>query len=523
MKGCLDFIFIPPFKWQQEHKVYKFQKQLIIMKKGLADRIKDSSLYQGLARTGRILYHSPSRLYSPLALVSTLLAGPIACGDGPNGLDRKLSQTASVVNDTDIRYTANFENVASGTRKTLHEGNLIETKTITGPTYTETIPRNLKEQTCFVLESPGVQSDTACVTIPEHQSRVYVTMPRIYSNDTATATIDSIRDPNYEDNPVIPTSVTSLDNVVRANLNGNQIRIVSGDSLGQYSVGINTRTATGVANQFVINHQISPDVIAFSSDNQVYTVNSDETGLVKLTDGASNIIPQWSPDKRQIAFQSSRDGPYSAYVANADGSNQRRLIQTSFRIMSPSWSSDGTELVVAYSDFSTIEGIARVKLDGTGWTSLYERAFSGNPSIIPNFPRFSPDGTKIAFEDFLPYGNYEVVVMGVNGSNRRNFTNNSSIDRQPVWLPDGSGLGYMSTRFSSEFDIVKQDLNGNVTRLTSDLGHELDPAFFPDGRLVFARLNSSQLYIKNLSNAGTIDTIDVVGYARHPAVAPRIR
>ena len=35
--------------------------------------------------------------------------------------------------------------------------------------------------------------------------------------------------------------------------------------------------------------------------------------------------PVWSPDGRQLAFQSARDGNLEIYVMNADGTNPVRL------------------------------------------------------------------------------------------------------------------------------------------------------------------------------------------------------
>ena len=47
----------------------------------------------------------------------------------------------------------------------------------------------------------------------------------------------------------------------------------------------------------------------------------------------------WSPDGRRIAFI-SRGGTYDVYVANADGSGQRRLTRNA-RLVTPAWSPDG--------------------------------------------------------------------------------------------------------------------------------------------------------------------------------------
>ncbi len=59
---------------------------------------------------------------------------------------------------------------------------------------------------------------------------------------------------------------------------------------------------------------------------EVYRVNLDGSGLVRLTNnGANDGLPAWSPDGKSIAFLSDRDGGWAVWAMNADGSNQRQL------------------------------------------------------------------------------------------------------------------------------------------------------------------------------------------------------
>ena len=76
----------------------------------------------------------------------------------------------------------------------------------------------------------------------------------------------------------------------------------------------------------------SPDgrQIAFVSDRdgnwEIYVMNADGSSQTNLTnDLPDDTGPVWSPDGRQIAFVFCRDGSYEIYVMNADGSGQTRL------------------------------------------------------------------------------------------------------------------------------------------------------------------------------------------------------
>jgi len=62
-----------------------------------------------------------------------------------------------------------------------------------------------------------------------------------------------------------------------------------------------------------------------------------------LSDGASNFHVVPSPDGSLVAFDSDREGVRAVYVANADGTDIRRVSGTGFAAV-PTWSPDGRQL-----------------------------------------------------------------------------------------------------------------------------------------------------------------------------------
>ncbi|HVP12008.1 MAG TPA: hypothetical protein VMV94_12575 [Phycisphaerae bacterium] len=74
--------------------------------------------------------------------------------------------------------------------------------------------------------------------------------------------------------------------------------------------------------------------------SQIYSVNADGSGLVRLTDG----LPEhegwhatWSPDGTRIAFVSGRDGNPQLYVMTSEGTDVMRITQTPDIDGQPCW------------------------------------------------------------------------------------------------------------------------------------------------------------------------------------------
>jgi len=68
-------------------------------------------------------------------------------------------------------------------------------------------------------------------------------------------------------------------------------------------------------------------------------MNADGSEQKKLTDSSAfDGSPFWSPDGKKLAFNSSRDGNSEIYVTNADGSGQKRLTNNPASDGNPSWS-----------------------------------------------------------------------------------------------------------------------------------------------------------------------------------------
>ena len=154
-------------------------------------------------------------------------------------------------------------------------------------------------------------------------------------------------------------------------------------------------------------------------------------------DPGTEVSAAYSPDGSQIAFVSTRDGNAEIYVANADGSDTRRLTETPGGEDAPVWSRDGRQIYFAGAEQGGRMQIHVMNADGTG-----RRALTQDPAAVNYQPSVSPDGSHIAFTSTRD-GNYEIYLMDADGSNPRNVTETPGKESAPQWFADDQ-LAFLS-------------------------------------------------------------------------------
>jgi Tol biopolymer transport system component len=153
-------------------------------------------------------------------------------------------------------------------------------------------------------------------------------------------------------------------------------------------------------------------------------------------DPADDILPVWSPDGREIAFSSQREGSFRTYIKGAGGVGAERKLPGQ---------SGGPQGPAAWS--AAIGRLAIGKL-GESWDLVtMTPGDSSSPIVISGSPRveevqasFSPDGRWVALTSF-DSGRPEIYVQSYPEPGSR-YQISASAGRDPEFRADGRELFY---------------------------------------------------------------------------------
>jgi TolB protein len=117
------------------------------------------------------------------------------------------------------------------------------------------------------------------------------------------------------------------------------------------------------------------------------------------------------------------------------------------------------------------------------------------------FPKFSPDGRRLAFVSYQQ-GRPEIHLLDLATGKRRILCRYAGLNAYPVWHPSGEKMVVTLSKEGS-IDLYLIDLEGHILkRLTHGEGVNTGGSFSPDGEelaFVSDRGGSPQIYILNMS------------------------
>jgi len=236
------------------------------------------------------------------------------------------------------------------------------------------------------------------------------------------------------------------------------------------------------------------------TSTQIYTMNPDGSNPQQITTPNDSLASVWSPDGTKIAYMTVVSGVYQIAVMNADGSGQTQLTSGADNSFFSGWSPDGTKMTYSCSDGSNMQ-LCVMNADGTGnvqithmthgfllnsdWSinnrivygcddGTHEQICTINPDGTGNVqitnatnsydsPKWSPDGSKIVFQDQGLLYVYRLAIMNADGSNIQHLTTTTTDVQYPDWSPDGTKIVYSNYNNSTDTARRIYTINTNGT------------------------------------------------------------
>jgi hypothetical protein len=247
--------------------------------------------------------------------------------------------------------------------------------------------------------------------------------------------------------------------------------------------------------------------IAFVGLVGITTMNSAGGDLQQLAP-AGSAGPAWSADGSKLAYYAFVDVQpgdmhhTEIFVVNADGTGRQQLTFTTALggPAFPTWSPDGSK--IAFQNDSD-RRIYVMNSDGTGVTPL-----TAGPDFTPSW---SPDGSKIVFAS-LRDGVAEIYVMNADGTGQTRLTNNDRPEFDPSWSPNGSTILYSRNDATNGDwpDLYVMNANGaSQTNLTNTPNlAETNSVWSPDGSKILFIQNddvNSEVYVMNADGTSRVN------------------
>lgn len=168
----------------------------------------------------------------------------------------------------------------------------------------------------------------------------------------------------------------------------------------------------------------------------LWLVEGDGSGLRRVTPDSEDVAGggRWIPGTSRIAYVRVGERDLEWRTIRTDGSDAQSFLGArTVDMPSIAWSPDGRQITF---NRGSAPGLWIANADGSGARQITSGAYD-------YYPRWSPDGARIAFQTEPIDGSpsRRIGVVDATGANRRVLTS-GLIDERPMWSPDSHLIAF---------------------------------------------------------------------------------
>ena len=250
-------------------------------------------------------------------------------------------------------------------------------------------------------------------------------------------------------------------------------------------------------------------------------ITSDRTFCLKKN-------PSWSPDGTEIVVSRQTGGfggQFGIWAVRADGSGIRQITANTpdkAPRVEPAWSSTGRIAYVLYT-FTGTDGFLHLHTCGPDGKDDKRILAADSAKVQFNMhPCWSPNGGALTFVGTRD-GNPEIYLCDPDGKDIRRITSDPAMDEWPSWSPDGNRIAFHSNREGSWGIYVMGADGKSVRRLSPPNSHDTYPKWSPSGKhvaYVTRRDGNDEIYLMDTDGKNPVNVSNHSAWDRFPAWRP---